>query len=250
MKTIKKIIVLVICFLLPVRMVFWILNLLGHNIHSKAKIGFSFIWLDESMTLKEMSSIGHFNIIKIKAVRIEPLGYIGRFNKLVGPFEIILAEKAAIGDGNKCNRSPLGVSYGNSVLRLGTLSKITANHRVDCTRSITIGDYSTIAGHDTQLWTHAYYHDKTGAGRFRLDGGIEIGNNVYIGSRCILNGGVAIVDNVVVGANSCVSKSLLNPGTYVNQPLRYFEFVEHQDLRSKFKKIEGFSIEEEVYERK
>ena len=208
------------------------------------------IGVDGALTMKKNSKIGHFNLINTKSIQIGEGGYIGNFNSLKGPFEIVLAEKAAIGDGNKCYRAPLGVSYGGSILKLGTLSKITANHRVDCTRSILIGDYTTIAGNDSQLWTHAYYHDKTGPGRFRLDGVIEIGNNTYIGSKCVLNCGITIANNVVVGSNSCISKSLLNPGTYVSQPLRYIEQPLGEDFRVKFVKVEGFKICEEVYERK
>jgi len=133
-------------------------------------------------------------MIRINNVSIGNEGYIGKFNSLAGPFDLVLAEKGALGNGNKCYRSPIGVSYGTSVLKLGVLSKITGNHRIDCTRSVIIGDFAILAGHNSQLWTHAYYHDTTGPGRFRLDGDIEIGNNVYIGSGCIVNCGVKISD--------------------------------------------------------
>lgn len=251
MKGIRRFIGMVLFFFLPVRVSFWLLNLLGHKIHSKAKIGFSIIWLDGTLTLHKHSKIGNFNIIRTNDITIHTAGYIGNYNKLVGPFKIILLEKGAIGNGNKCYRPPLGsVAYGDSILELGFLSKITANHRVDCTRSVQIGNYTTVAGHDSQLWTHAYYHDQTGPGRFRVDGDIKIGNNVYIGSRCIINGGISIADNVVVGANACISKSLLKAGLYVNQPLRHIDVNENEDLRSKFKRIDGFpTLEDEVYQR-
>jgi acetyltransferase-like isoleucine patch superfamily enzyme len=226
------------------------LNLLGHKVSSGARIGFSLIWISGRMTLDESTSIGHFNIIKINSLSIDKGGYIGRFNKIKGPIEIILRETAAIGNGNSIDRAPIGVTYGKAVLQLGILSKLTANHRIDCTRSIIIGDYSTVAGHDSQLWTHAYYHDKTGPGRFRVDGEIEIGNNVYIGSRCIINGGVKIADTVVIGSNSSVSKSLTEPGTYVNQPLRFIGPHSDDDARAKFRKVKGHTVCEEVYEKK
>lgn len=226
------------------------LNLIGHKVHSSAKIGFSMIWIDGALNLKEHAMIGHFNLIRVNSIHINQRGYIGNYNRLNGPFEIFLDEKAAIGNGNKFFRAPIGTSYGKAILRLGLLSKITANHRVDCTRSISIGNYTTIAGNDSQIWTHAYYHDKFGPGRFRIDGDIEIGNNVNIGSRCVLNCGVTITDNVVVGSNSCISKSLLEPGTYVSRSLRFIEQSVDDDLRKKFVKVEGFDICEEVYEKK
>jgi acetyltransferase-like isoleucine patch superfamily enzyme len=250
MTFIKKGISLILCILFPIRIVFWILNLLGHKVHPKARIGFSIIWIDSVLNLEESSRIGNLNFIKVNSLSIGTHGYIGSLNKLNGPFDIILDEKAAIGSSNKCYRAPEGISYNKAILRVGIMSKITAHHRIDCIRNVTIGNYSIVAGHDSQLWTHAYYHDKTGSGRFRLDGDIEIGNNTYIGSRCVLNCGITIADNVVVGANSCVSKSLLKPGTYVSQPLRYIEQSADEDVRMKFIKVEGFNICEEVYERK
>lgn len=245
----KKLTTLLLCFLFPSPIIFWVLNLLGHKIHPRTRIGFSLIWINGTLTLREGSKIGHFNIVKTNKVFIDKQGYIGSWNNLRGPFEIYLAETGAIGNGNQCSRAPIGVTYGTSVLKLGILSKLTSNHRVDCTRSVTIGDYTTIAGHNCELWTHAYYHDKTGPGRFRLDGEIEIGSNVYIGSRCVINCGVKITDQVIVGANACISKSILKPGTYVSQPLRFLESADI-DARTKFQKVEVANLVEEVYERK
>ena len=247
MKSIRKLVTLLLCLVFPTRLIFWMLNLAGHEIHPKANVGFSIIWINGLLILKESSRIGNFNIITINGISIDQGGYIGNYNKLEGPFDIALNKTAAIGNSNKCYRAPKGVSYGPALLKLGVLSKITSRHRIDCTRSIIIGDFSTIAGHDSQLWTHAYYHDAAGPGRFRLDGTIEIGNNVNIGSRSVLNCGIKIADGVVVGSNSTVSKSLLKAGAYVSQPLRFMELSGDQRLR--FRKVEGYTICEEVYER-
>jgi acetyltransferase-like isoleucine patch superfamily enzyme len=220
---------------------------MGHKINFKTKIGFSYIWIKGILIMKANARIGHFNLIKVNSLSMDENAYIVNYNSIKGPIDIKLANTAAIGNRNKIYRAPSPVTYGESVLQLGLLSKITGNHRVDCTRSITVGDYSTIAGHDSQLWTHAYYNDKTGPGRFRVDGEITIGNNVYIGSACIINSGLVIADQVVVGSNSCVSKSLLEAGSYVSQPLRFIGQTD--DLRDRFKKVEG-DLCEEVYERK
>ncbi|MBX3165002.1 MAG: hypothetical protein KF900_11025 [Bacteroidetes bacterium] len=249
MNFLKKIITLKLCFLFPTWSVFWLLNLLGHKVSAKSKIGFSFLWMQGKLELNETSRIGHFNIIRINSLTIQKGGYIGKFNNIKGPIEISLAEKAAIGNWNSIYRAPNGVTYGKAVLKIGSLSKITTHHRLDCTRSITIGNYSIIAGNESQLWTHAYYHDKEGVGRFRIDGEIFIGNNVYVGSCCIINGGVSIANAVTVGAGVCVSKSLTEAGTYVNQTLRYIP-KDETDPRLKFKKVEGFTLCEDVYEKK
>lgn len=198
--------------------------------------------------MKENARIGHFNLIKVNSLSMDTNAYIVNYNSIKGPIDIMLANTSAIGNRNKIYRAPAPVTYGKAVLQLGPLSKITGNHRLDCTRSIIIGDYSTIAGHDSQLWTHAYYNDKTGPGRFRVDGEIIIGNNVYIGSRCVISSGVKIADQIAVGANSSISKSLVQAGTYVSQPLRYIEAS--KDSHSRFKKVNEKNLCEEVYERK
>ncbi len=249
MNFLKKLITLGCCFFFPTPLVFWLLNLLGHKVHFRSRIGFSLLWVPGRLLLEEHARIGHLNVIRINSLSIARQAYIGKLNKISGPIDIVLDETAAIGNKNSIDRAPIGVTYGISVLKLGILSKLTANHRLDCTRSITIGNYTTLAGHDSQLWTHAYYHDKQGPGRFRVDGEIVIGNNVYIGSRCIINGGVTIADTVVVGSNACVSKSLDTPGTYVNQPLRYL-VGEGSDARTKFTPVSGYEICEDVYEKK
>jgi acetyltransferase-like isoleucine patch superfamily enzyme len=250
MNFLKKVLTLILALMFPARLTFWILNLLGHKVHYRSKIGFSIVWIKGKLVLEASSKIGNFNIIRVNNLAIAKAGYIGNINKINGPIDVLLDETGAIGNKNSISRSPIGVTYGPAVLKIGVLSKITANHKLDCTRSIQIGNYTTIAGHDSQLWTHAYYHDKQGPGRFRLDGEITIGNNVYIGSRCIIHGGITIADAVVVGSNSSVSKSLLKQGTYVNQPLRYIETEKDVDLRAKFNKVQGNKVCEEVYEKK
>jgi acetyltransferase-like isoleucine patch superfamily enzyme len=248
MRPIRKAITCMCCLILPVKLCSWLLNLLGHSIHFGSRIGFSFIWIDGKLSLEKGAKIGNMNLIRIDDLHIAELGYIGNLNSIKGPLSIKMGQKGVIGNKNSIYRAPLTVTYGRSLFSIGTVAGITSHHRVDCTRSVSIGNYSTVAGFGSQLWTHAYYHDKEGPGRFRLDGEIEIGNNVYIGSGSILNCGIKIVDKVMIGANSSVSKSLLIPGTYVSQPLRYIESID--DPRSKFIKIEDNTICEEVYERK
>ena len=133
-------------------------------------------------------------------------------------------------------------------MELGILTKITANHFIDLTRSIKIGDYSIVAGVRSQFWTHGYLHDKTGPGRFRIDGEIIIGNNVYIGSNVVINAGVNIANAITIGSNSTVSKSLKQAGMYVNQGLRFIE-KDYNKVKTKLSKIKYENLIEDVYEK-
>jgi maltose O-acetyltransferase len=51
-------------------------------------------------------------------------------------------------------------------------------------------------------------------------GEVVIGNNVYIGSNCVILCGVIISDNVVVGAGSVVTKSLESGWIYAGNPAK------------------------------
>jgi len=180
---------------------------------------------------------------------MQPKSYFGRLNVVKGPIIIDLHEQAAIGNSNVITRAPIGVSYGESRLTLGILSKITANHRIDSMCDITFGDYTTLAGSGSQIWTHGYYHEKEGSGRYRIDGPIHLNDNVYIGSMCVFNAGVTIESGITVGSGSSISKDLKERGLYVSQPLRYID-SNAEVAKTKLHKVIGQNICEEVYTKK
>jgi len=173
-----------------------------HSISKSASIGFSWVRVDE-LIMSENSRIGNLNIIK-------------------GPMKVFIKRKGQIGNRNVVTRAGNGITWGESILEIGLNSKITAEHKIDLCRSVSIGDNSILAGLKTQIWTHGYAHLKNG-NRYRVDGSVSIGSNVYIGSSCIINGGICISDNITTGSGSCVSKDLKDPGLYVSAPLRFIE---------------------------
>ncbi|WP_422355565.1 acyltransferase [Roseivirga pacifica] len=241
----KKLITLFVCFFLPVYFSSWLLNLLGHCVSRKAKIGFSIVWKTK-LYLDDYARIGHLNLIAINTLKLGKKAYIGRLNYLSGLYDINFDEHGAIGNSCVVTRAPAGVSYGTSELRLGLWSKITANHKIDMMRSVRMGNYTTIAGSGSQIWTHGYLHGDEGLTRFRIDGEINIGNNVYIGSKCIINAGIAIANGITIGSGSCVSKNLDQKGMYVSQPLRFFE-KDYEASKARLKKVEDDSLVEQVY---
>lgn len=218
----RKIITAGITLLMPAVLKPFLLNLLGHSVARSARIGPSIVAV-ESLWMQDQSAIRAGNVIRCRRLIMRRRSYLDRFNRITGPLTLSLAETAAIGRSNVVFRAPHPTSIGPAILRLGTLSKITSSHLVDCTCTISIGAYSIIAGARSQLWTHGYRHASHGPGRYRIDGRIEIGSNVYVGSASVLNAGVRIADGITVGSHSSVSKSLTCPGTYVSQSLRHLE---------------------------
>ena len=222
--------------------------MLGYSIGRKVKIGFSIIMVN-NITMMSNSKIGHFNLVKVDTLEMGENAGIGLLNIIRGPFDVKLRKRAAIGKNCLIRRGKVGtVTVGKSELILGELSKLTANHFIDMTRSIIFGDFSTLAGIRSQLWTHGYVHAPEGPDRFRVDGEITIGSNVYIGSGVIINPGVYISDTINIGGGAVVSKSLHEKGMYVAQALRHLD-KGYEDIKAKLKKVEEDNLLDEVYEK-
>ena len=211
-----------VTLLLPARLKPFLLNLLGHRVSRGARIG-PCVLVVRRLMMADDARVEFGNLVRCRRLVMRRQSYLDRFNRISGPLNISLDETAAIGRGNVIYRAPHPTSIGPAVLRLGRLSKITSSHLVDCTCSIRMGDYSTIAGAGSQLWTHGYKHASQGPGRYRIDGAIDIGDNCYIGSASVINAGVRLASRVSVGSHSSVSRSLLEEGSYVSQRLRHLE---------------------------
>ena len=245
MNKLKPIFVGVSTLILPSFLSIFILKMLGIKVGQNVKIGFSFI-KTKNILIEDNVTIGHLNIILNDEIVLKKETIIGYLNILKGPFKLILEKKAAIGNKNYFTRAKLGVSYGNSVLKLGELTKVTVNHHLDLTRSITFGDFSILAGKDSQIWTHGYYHENEGKGRIRIDGEILIGNNVYVGSSCIFNPGVKVSDAIHIGGGSVISKDLTEKGMYVSQAIRHIK-TDIDQIKNRLTKIDDTNLIEEVY---
>lgn len=243
----KKYIVCILCLVFPSFILRQVLKLFKIKMGSKSKIGFSII-LTSDIKIEDSCRIGHLNFIKVDKLRMQSKSYINHLNIIKGPVGIILKKRGAIGKNNYINRGPKGITYGESNLTIGELGKITAYHFIDLTRSITVGDFSTLAGIRSQLWTHGYVHAESGPDRFRVDGEIHIGNNVYVGSGVLINPGVKINDTINIGGNATISKSLIKKGMYVNQGLRYLE-KDYHSIKDGLSKVTDYEIVENVYEK-
>ncbi len=223
----------------------FLLNTIGHKISYKSKIGFSFLAI-KRIELDKHSKIKHFNFIKINSLKLNEASFIGSLNTIKGPFNVVLDNKAGIAKQNKIRRAYSPITYANAKLHLGQNSFIVSNHFLDLTKSIYIGNNSIIAGIGSQFWTHGYYHSDTGEERIRIDGGIKIENNVYVGSSCIFNPGVKVANSIHIGGGSVISKNLDKPGMYVGQGLRYID-NNLEKIKARLDKIEDPNLVEQVY---
>lgn len=237
----RKLVTAICAFGVPSVLARWLLGLLGHQMSRSSRIGFSIVWVDQ-LYLGIEARIGHFNVIRCRRVVLAKQAYVGTMNYIRGPFSVWLGEQAAIGNRNVVTRPAIPIAYGPAVLHLGTLSKITASHSIDCMKSIRFGSYSTLAGKSSQLWTHSYYHAPSGPDRFRLDGKISIGDNVYIGSATVITAGVTIGNGIAIGAQCAVASDLTESGVYVSQPLRRIP-LDYELRQERLRKIEVSAVE-------
>ena len=195
------------------------LRWLGHCVSSKARIQISIVLVDH-LYMQDGAQIGHFNLINIYRLIMRKNSRVGNFNIVRGQFSVSLGRASLIG-----NRNLLGGGRKGSALpvnlRIGAVAGFTAQHYINLNASIYLGDYSTLAGAGSQIWTHGYVHMLSGPGREEVRGKVTIGNNVYIGSMSCIGPGITIVDGASIGAHSSVSTSLMEPGVYVSQKLRY-----------------------------
>lgn len=231
--------------MLPSKLSVFFLRLLGCKIGNNVKIGFSFIGTT-NLHIGNNVRIGHLNLILNQKLDLNDEAKIGYLNILKGPFTLLLKKQGAIGNKNYITRASKGITYGNSNLILGELTKITTGHHIDMTRSISFGDFSILAGVKSQLWTHGYYHAHQGKDRIRIDGEINIGNNVYVGSGCIFNPGVNVSNAIHIGGGSVISKDLDKSGMYVSQGLRFIE-NDLESIKTKLKEVNNFKLVEQVY---
>ena len=187
-------------------------------------MGLSLILADE-ISLEDGARIRHLNVIICRKLIMKKGASIGKLNFIKGNFDLVMDERADINMQNKITsilRDEL--KRGRSKLHMRYHAKIGVGHLVDMTDNITIGENSMIAGAGSQLWTHGFYFSKVGDKVSRIDGEILIGNNCYIGAKCVICAGVSIPAITTIGANCCISKSLEKSGLYVSQPLRYIQF--------------------------
>ena len=226
---VRKSLTAIVCLLAPPPFKRGLLNVLGHRVSSGARIGFSIVRV-ERLCMEAGARIGHLNWIDLRRLAMRRSANIGSMNTIRRGMSIRLADYAAIGNRNAFVRGWTPSPVEPSLLRLGVWAKVTSEHYVEMTRSIRLGDYSTIAGVRTQFWTHGFVHAETGLDRWLVVGKIIVGDNVYIGSGSVVTCGVRIANAVSLGVASSVVKSLDKPGLYAAQPLRYFDRTSSQRL--------------------
>ncbi len=190
-------IIKLICILLPWKLRRLILQkYFKYDIHPTARIGLSWIY-PQYLYMGENSRIDHFNVaIHLNTIKMNKLSTISRNNWITG---------FPVGGAMHFLHQP----DRKSELIIGEHSAITKNHHIDCTNSIIIGKFCTVAGYNTQMLTHSiniYENIQDSAPIF-------IGDYTMVGTNSTILGGAVLPSYSVLAAKSLLNKPFVDEWT-------------------------------------
>jgi acetyltransferase-like isoleucine patch superfamily enzyme len=185
----------------------------GYSIHKNARIGFA-LCFPERLIMGDSAYIGDLTVVK-------------------GLEQLIMGDHASIGRLNwisgynpKVERLHYrSLPYRKSELILGQHSAITNRHLIDCTDTVEIGEFATIAGFNSQILTHSINMAEARQSAIPL----RIGKYCFLGSKSLILSGASIADFSIVGAGSIVTKPLLKSYVlYAGSPAKRLKDLDQQ----------------------
>ena len=201
----------------------FLIKIFNYSLDSTSYIGLSWIYPNH-LTLKKKSKIGHLNIaIYLDKICINKYSTISRGNWITG-FPTKTNSKHF---NHQINRK--------SELILGEHSAITKKHHIDCTSTVSIGNFTTIAGYRSQILTHSINIIEN-----RQDSeSITIGDYCFVGTSSIILGGAELPSFSVLGANSLLNKKLSEEySLYGGVPAKFISKISQE--AKYFTRTEGF----------
>lgn len=198
------------CFvvILPWRIKRWILNrFYKYDLHPKAHIGLSYIF-PKHLVMEEGAVIGHLNVaIHLELISMEKDCAITQRNWITG---FPLKNKSHF------QYFPQRKPY----LIMKRDSAITKQHIVDCTDTVTIGEFTSIGGYGTQILSHStsLLLNKQACAP------ITIGHHCFVGTRAIILPGAILPPQSVLGAGAVLKKQFTESfALYGGIPARFIK---------------------------
>lgn len=176
--------------LLPWPLRRWVLRVaFGYKLHPQSRIGLAWVF-PKQLVMDAHSQIGHLTVCKgLDLLQLAPYASIGRGNWITG-FPAGSSKHFA----HQEERRPR--------LLIGEHARITNRHLIDCTDTVSIGDFSTFAGFRSQILTHSIDI----ATSCQTSAPVSIGRYCFVGTDCVVLGGSSLPDNSVLGAKSLLNK--------------------------------------------
>lgn len=166
-----------------------------YDIAPTAHIGLSYIF-PKHLVMGEGAHIGHFNV----AIHLDC---------------IEMGKAASIGRGNWITGFPSGTDSPHfshqtdrrSELIVGEESAITKNHHLDCTNTLRIGKFVTIAGYSSQFLTHS----------IDVQEGRQSSQPIEIGDYCFVSTGVRVLGGACLPAYSVLAAGAVLTKPYTEE---------------------------------
>jgi serine acetyltransferase len=172
----------------------WLTFWFGYDLHPTSRLGLS-LFMPEHLVMREGARIGHLNVCR-RVDRVE------------------LGEHIIIGQWNWITGTPLDdpVFYRDSAGRraefvMGAHSTITSRHYIDCADRVSIGEYTSIGGVRSVIFTHGA--DLVNARQAAKP--VSIGAYVLVRTGSTLLPGSSIPDKSVIAAGAVVTGPLEKP---------------------------------------
>lgn len=174
-------------FVLPWQLRRLFLNLVpGFRIASSARIGFALVFA-ERLDMAPGSSIGHMTLVSpIGLIKLADNATLGRGNKVIG------AQKTHLYRAEPDRRS---------ALILGRHAAITRDHYIDCSSTVTVGEFSIIAGWRSQILTHSPDFRQS----CQVTGDVTIGAYTFVSTGCIMLKGAVLPPRSILAAGSVLT---------------------------------------------
>lgn len=168
---------------------FLLVKFYKYEIHPSARIGLSYIY-PRHLIMKEGATIGHLNVaIHLDLVYMSKNCTISQKNWITGfPLD------------NKSHFQ--GFPNRKPVLMMKEDSAITKQHLVDCTDTVTIGEFTSVGGYGSQILSHSTSLEKNE----QSCAPITIGHHCFVGTRSIILPGAVLPDCSVLGAGAVLKK--------------------------------------------
>lgn len=169
--------------------------LFGYDIAPSAHVGLSFL-LCKQVSLGARARIGHFSMFgRGLHLQLGEEAIVGHLNWVGG---IGLDSPHFKGEQDR---------FPALVLAQGAI--ITSRHFLDCTNTISVGEFSTVAGWASQLITHGIAMSTN----TQQSAAISIGKYCLVGSRATILKGAVLPDYSALGAASMLHRPQSEPHT-------------------------------------
>lgn len=179
------------------------------------------------------ATIGYLTVIAVSKFSVGEKVRIGVLNMFKGPIDVKIGNNSRIGKFNRftCASHITQDRFKHMgytpIIEFGDNTLVLDEHFFDVYGKITLGNYSWIAGHGSQFWTH---------GLSVLDRDIVIGEKNYIGSSVLFSPGTSIGSNNVVALGSVVmSKLNCNASLISGVPAKPFRSIESDLKEGKYR---------------